>query len=159
MNRFSLYLKSLISDNPLFFIFIIPFITDRVLTLISQDSLYWQDYKTADEGDPIGYILLSTSPLLFIFESFLEIIFWYILVKFIPRPWSIVLALGSMLYSTLEGSSWIGHFVYVHVGMPPLSLAYQQSIEVGSTSDLLYFIVVATIAGVVLNKYFQKKIL
>ena len=118
---------------------------DLIFTIIGQPSSYWQNYSDYDEMNPLGQMLLSTSPILFIIVSFLYILLVIFLIIKIPKPINIMIYIGFFLGHAWGGASWTSSILSKYF-LIELNYFY---------SSLIYFILIAIISGLCFNKKFQ----
>src|SRR5713226_7946631 len=91
--------------NPLFFSFLLPLVTDTIVTLLGQDASYYQSYNTANELGP-AYFFLTTHPIIYILGAIVWITFLYWLVKRLKHPLNMMLAFGFMVGHGWGSSTW-----------------------------------------------------
>jgi hypothetical protein len=135
--------KELIESN---FIVLIPLILVMVLdltfTIIGQSSYYWNNHSYYNEANPVGQMLLSTSPIYFVIFSVFYILFILFLVKKLPRPLNIMIYIGFFIGHIWGGASWL----------PEISSKFL-FIEISEFySGIIYFIIIAIVSGLCFSK-------
>src|SRR5437899_12115617 len=91
--------------NPLFFAFILPLLTDSIVTLLGQDALYYRSPSTANEMG-VAYFFLAAHPVIYIVGAIVWITILYWLVKQLKHPFNMMLAFGLMAGHSWGSSTW-----------------------------------------------------
>ncbi len=144
--------RILVKDNPLFFAFAFPAITDAVVTLVGQKPEYWNT-KIVNEASP-AFFALQISPWLFVSGSGLWFIFWYHLFKRLREPGNLFLAILFIVGHSWGSSSWIWNLMKrngVYTPSNQLSVIFVWGLVV------LYFAIVALLATYSLKVYFSRE--
>ena len=145
-------LPRFILNNPLYFSFLFPMLTDGIVTLLGQDKSYWKNYKSAKEASP-AYFVMATHPLLFILASIIWFIGLYWVYAKIPHPINLIIACGFMAGNSWGSAGWIGYILgkkKVYTPSNRLSILLYWSILV------IYFLLIGILAAIFLSLYFQK---
>lgn len=145
--------KSLTYMNPLFYVFVLPLVADATFTIMGQGKDYWENHTLVNEASPV-YIILQTSPLLFIIGSILWIAFMYWLVLKLKSPYDLFLTLLILIGDTWGSSTWLRHILADKVYTVPTRI----EIIVAWCIMVLYFSIITTIATRFIFLYFAKKI-
>ncbi|WP_020472606.1 hypothetical protein [Zavarzinella formosa] len=84
------------------------FAIDVILTLIGQPEEYWAgDYSTANEINPLAFLILTRSPWLFAGLSVVWGAILGVVVLWWRHPWTGWLAAGVAFAHVLGGGTWI----------------------------------------------------
>src|SRR5579864_7182458 len=118
----------IVKANPLCFCFLLPMMTDGVITFLGQSPLYWQNHNIVNEGGP-AYFLLVIGPLVYIGGSLLYFILCYCLVFWLKQPLNIMLALALTIGHSWGSSTWLS----------PLFSRWLEQLGVVGTRSLFLF--------------------
>ncbi|MDP2926310.1 MAG: hypothetical protein Q8N99_08080 [Nanoarchaeota archaeon] len=132
--------------NISYLIILIPLILvmslDLIFTITGQSKDYWKNYSDYNEVNPIGQTFLSANPIYFMISYIFYIILVLFLIIKLPRPINIMLYIGFFLGHVWGSSTWISEI-----------LSRYFSIEMNEFySRIIYFIIIAIISGLCLNK-------
>ena len=100
----------IVKANPLWFAFLLPVVTDCVVTLVGQASTYWQNNSGVNEMGP-AYFLLAAGPLVYIAGSILYLALCCWLVSRLKHPLNIMLAMGLTVGHTWGSSTWFSRWM------------------------------------------------
>ncbi|PIP87834.1 hypothetical protein COW80_03670, partial [Candidatus Beckwithbacteria bacterium CG22_combo_CG10-13_8_21_14_all_01_47_9] len=78
-------MRQILSKNPLFFAWLLPALTDGIVTLAGQDKGYWLNHRLVNEASPAYYFLVASS-WLFVLGSVFWFCFWYWLFLRLKEP-------------------------------------------------------------------------
>jgi len=92
---------------------------DAIFTVIGQPSEYWQEFRNASEGSPLGFHFLQLHPWLFLFFMGIYMGGIILFLKRLPLFWSSVLGLTLFIGHAYGSSSWI-YTIYLKLGFPDL---------------------------------------
>lgn len=121
---------------------ILVMVLDLTFTIIGQPNYYWNNHSYYQEENPVGQILLSSSPLYFIVFSVFYILFTLFLVVKLPKPLNIMVYIGFFISHAWAGASWL-----------PEILSRFFLIQTNEFySGIVYFIIIAIISGLCFNK-------
>jgi len=124
---------------------ILVMVLDLIFTLVGQSNYYWQNYSLFNEGSPLGASLLSLHPGYFIVFFIFYLLFVSFLLVNLKRPLNIIVALSFFLGHVWGSSSWV----------PSLVCRYT-SIYIDSWYLIVgYFIIIAIISGICINKWLK----
>lgn len=143
-----------VQANPLFFAFLLPMVTDGMVTLVGQGPSYWQSYSNVDEASP-AYFFLAIHQRMYVGGSLLYLALCYWLVYRLKHPLYMMLAVALTVGHSWGSSTWLGLWLE-RAGFTttrPLLLLHW-SLLVG------YFALVGICAGVSFAQYmrvYQKK--
>ena len=143
-------MKSPFSKNNLFIIapLAIVMILDGVFTMAGQPDAYWQNYTLFNEGSPLGQSLML-NPAHFISFFIAYVVLVAILVVSLKRPLNVIVWLGFFLGHAWGGSTWAPKIFFDLTGIVA-------NIE-GWYLTVGYFILIAVIAGLFVNKWLKLK--
>lgn len=140
----------LYKDNPLFFSFLFPMLTDCILTLAGQDSSYWINFQSANEMSP-AYFFMAVHPMLYIIGGIIWFIGLYWLFLRLKPPFNLIISCAFIAGNTWGSSTWITKMMR-ETGI--LVSANRSSILSSWTIMIIYIIFIAIIAGISFNQYF-----
>lgn len=144
-------MMDLIKFNPLFFSFVLPQLTDGALTLFGQDKEYWQNHKKVNEASP-AYLILQTSPYLFILGALIWFVLTYILVKTLIFPLNFFVSLIFLVGHSWGSGSWLMRiFKKTHFLTPESRF----SISLSYFILILYFVINSIISGLSFIYFFK----
>lgn len=123
-------------------------ILDLIFTMVGQSESYWANYKTVNEGSPLGFSLLSFNPLTFIVFFLIYLAIVYFLLKKLPLLLKLVLGVSLFLGHAWGSSSWLYRF-YVMLHLPWNNFIYWY-LTVG------YFILVSFLAAIIIYPVIKK---
>ena len=144
-----------IKANPLFLAFLLPMVTDGVVTLVGQDRSYWQGYHNVNEYGP-AYFLLATNPLVYVGGSLLYLAFCCWFVYRLKHPLNIMLAVALAVGHSWGSSTWLG-LLFEQAGF----LTTRSLILLQWTLLVGYFALVGVCTGISLALYmrvYQEKV-
>ncbi len=143
-------MKSPFSKNNLFIIapLAIVMILDGVFTMAGQPDAYWQNYTLFNEGSPLGQSLML-NPAHFISFFIAYVVLVAILVVSLKRPLNVIVWLGFFLGHAWGGSTWAPKIFFDLTGI--VANIDRWYLVVG------YFILIAVIAGLFVNKWLKLK--
>lgn len=142
---------SIVKKNPIFFSFLLPMLTDGILTLVGQNPSYWLDYKSANEMSP-AYFFMAMHPLLFIIGGILWFIGLYWLFLKLKHPFNLILACAFIAGNTWGSTSWITKMMR-EAGF--LVATDRFSILLSWIVIIFYFIIIGTTAGISISQYIK----
>jgi hypothetical protein len=119
---------------------------DGVFTLVGQPAEYWQNYVLFNEGSPVGQILML-NPLYFVSFFIIYLILIPLLVANLRRPLNIMIWLGFFLGHVWGASTWVYRIFADLTGIYDISRWY---LVVG------YIIIISVVAGIFINKAYEK---
>lgn len=99
-----------IKANPLFLAFLLPMVTDGVVTLVGQDRSYWQGFHNVNEGGP-AYFLLAANPLVYVGGSVLYLALCCWLVYRLKYPLNLMLAMALAVGHSWGSSTWLSSWM------------------------------------------------
>jgi hypothetical protein len=145
-------LQRFISNNPLYFVFAIPFFTDSILTLFGQGSPYWHNPRSANEVSPT-YFILALGPFIYAIFALGWAAILYLIMQRVKEPFNFMLSMGFLVYHTQGSSSWLAlelkraslHF-----------LAHRLELLFSWLFVAIYLIIVGVFAGYSLTVYNRK---
>lgn len=146
-------MKSIIKRNPLFFAFLIPALTDGVVTILGQSNEYWSQNRTVNEASPAYYFLLA-SPWLYILGAFFWFVIWYLVFKRLKEPFNLWLMFLFMAGHSWGSSSWIMRMLR-ESGF--YAVGNQVSVMVAWSVLILYFALIAFVATYCLRIYIKDR--
>lgn len=83
-------------------------VTDAAVTLMGQPDRYWSDgFSSPNEANPVAGLALAISPVHFVLERTIYILFWCILVLLAPARIAFVISLWVAIAHTVGTFSWI----------------------------------------------------
>lgn len=135
-------MRQIISKNPLFFAWLLPALTDGVVTLLGQDKNYWSNYALVNEASP-AYYFLTASPWLFVLGSIVWFGWWYWLFLRLKAPLNLFL-----MFLFIAGHSW-GSTSWIFKLLKPIGVSNAWFLVIG------YFILVAFFATYCLGVYLK----
>ena len=136
-----------IKSNPLYWAFFIPAAIDGIVTLLGQDTTYWSNYRSVNEGSP-AWIILATHPALFILGSVIWFISWYFMYKKLKEPFNMMITIAFIAGHTWGSSSWISRFL----GNADL---YSNANRLGWYALVTYFIFLGVVCGSLINLHIK----
>jgi len=145
-------IKNVLAQNPLFYAFFFPAFMDGIVTLLGQDSQYWNGLRTVNEASPAYYFLLA-SPWLFLLGSIVWFVFWYWLFKRLKEPLNLFLMFLFIAGHSWGSSSWIMK-MFKQAGI--YTLDNQPSIVFAWSLLIGYFLLIAFAATYCLRIYLTK---
>lgn len=145
-------MEKFVSRNPLFFAFLLPALTDGVVTLMGQEQSYWAD-KIVNEASP-AYYALVISPWLFAIGSIFWFAFWYWIFNKLKEPLNLFLMFLFMAGHSWGSTSWIWKIMKVNGIYRPSN---QPSIIFAWSIVVLYFALIALFATYCLRIYIRRK--
>lgn len=146
-------MKQIIKRNPLYFAFLLPALTDGVITLLGQSEGYWSQNRVVNEASPAYYFLLA-SPWLFIVGSIAWFVSWYWLFKRLKEPLNLFLSFLFISGHSWGSTSWVWNIMKrngVYTATNQHSVVFVWLIVV------LYFAIIALSATYCLRTYIQNK--
>ena len=148
-----------IKANPLFLAFLLPMVTDGVVTLVGQDSSYWQGYHKVNEGGP-AYFLLATNPLVYVGGSLLYMALCCWLVYRLKYPLNLMLAVALTVGHSWGSSTRLRPWLDLWLGQAGF-LSTRSMILLEWTLLVGYFALVGVCAGISFALYmhvYQEKV-
>ncbi len=146
----SIILKA-VKGNVLFFSFLLPLLTDEVLTLLGQDPFYWQSYHSANEISP-AYFFLATHPILYILGAILWLLASYWIVKWLKYPLNMMFAIACIAGHGWGSTSWLERMLG---NANLLSIANRPLIVFSWALLVLYFVLIGVCAGLSFFAYIR----
>lgn len=143
--------KRIIKTNPLFFAFLLPALTDGVVTLLGQSKQYWNSNRVVNEASPAYYFLLA-SPWIYLLGAIIWFIFWYWLFKKFHEVLKLFFMFLFIAGHSWGSSSWIMK-IFKDNGF--YSIGNQNSIIIVWFILILYFVSIALIATSCLRLYYK----
>ena len=110
---------------------------DLALTMRGQPESYWYDYTQCVESCPIGHLVLTLGPWYFVIGYIFYMTSTIILVKSLPKPYNISLAIFIFLAHSSCGSSWLAK-IFKQIFAYEVNQWYLQ---------MFYFICIAAFCG------------
>lgn len=135
-------MRKIISRNPLFFAWLLPALTDGVVTLVGQEKSYWLNHQLVNEASPAYYVLVA-SPWLFILGSIVWFGWWYWLFLRLKPPVNFWL-----MFLFISGHSW-GSTLWIFKMLKPIGVSNAWFLAVG------YFVLIAMCATHCLKVYLK----
>lgn len=129
---------------------ILVMVADFVFTTIGQPPAFWQDPGFVREGNPIARYFLVWHYGWFTLVSFAYGFLVLFLILKLKRPFNVILAVFLFISHGAASSSWMPRMVEVFTGTYPLD-------DVWFYSKLSYYIFVAVISGLCINKWLKIK--
>jgi hypothetical protein len=126
----------------------IVMVLDGVFTMAGQSEAYWQNYALFNEGSPLGQSLML-NPAYFISFFVAYVVLVSILVVSLKRPLNVIVWLGFFLGHAWGGSTWAPRIFFDLTGIA--ANIDRWYLVVG------YFILIAVIAGLFINKWLKLK--
>ncbi len=142
----------MIKKNPLFFSFLLPMLTDGIMTLIGQNPSYWSNFKSANEMSP-AYFFLAAHPLLFIIGGILWFIGLFWLFLKLRHPLNLILACTFIAGNTWGSTSWITKMMKDYGFLVSTN---RSTILFSWTILVLYILVIGIFAGLFISLYMNK---
>ena len=146
-------LQQLTQNNPLYFSFLFPMLTDGIVTLLGQDKTYWKNHRSANEASP-AYFFMAIHPILYILGAIVWFIGLYLVFLQIPHPFNLIVALGFIAGNSWGSSSWIAQILRKKC---VYSQSNRTSILLFWSILVLYFLLIGAFATIFLSLYFEQK--
>lgn len=135
--------------NPLFFSFLLPMLTDGIMTLVGQNPSYWTNYQSANEMSP-AYFFMAAHPLLFILGGIIWFVGLYWLFLKLKYPLNLMLACTFIAGNTWGSISWITKMMKDYgflISTDRFTILFSWTVLV------LYFLVIGVFAGLSISQY------
>jgi hypothetical protein len=141
-------IKKIFSGKNLSFVFpvLLVMAIDFIFTMVGQPAGYWSNHVFLNEGSPLGIFFLSRNPLFFVLFFILYLLFVFLLIIKLKRPFNIIAGIGFFLGHVWGSSTWIPILVYRYTGQFYLSDWY---FTIG------YLIFISAISGIFINQWFK----
>lgn len=131
---------------------ILVMLFDFIFTLVGQPEIYWTvSYELFNEGSPLGPILFGYHPGIFVLFFTLYLLFVLFLSTNLKRPLNIMVAIGFFLGHAWGSSSWLSTLVLRFASFETYVSFNEWYLAIG------YFIVIAIISGICINKWVRIK--
>jgi len=127
---------------------ILVMVLDLIFTLVGQPKDYWQNYYLFNEGSPLGSILLPWHPGYFVLFFAFYLLFVLFLITNLKRPINIMVAVGFFLGHSWGSASWVPTIFRKLTG---LYMIEDWWLIIG------YFVIIAIISGIYINKWMRIK--
>lgn len=145
-------LQKIITKNPLYFAFLVPALTDGIITLVGQNEQYWNS-QMVNEASPAYYFLL-VSPWLYILGAGIWFVVWYWIFRQIKEPFNLWLMFLFIAGHSWGSSSWIMKILRDN-GF--YAVGNQLTIMIAWGILVLYFALIALTASYCLRVYLKTK--
>jgi len=135
--------RHLLSLNPLYFAFALPFFLDSTLTLLGQGSVYWHHPQLANESSPT-YFVLALGPVIYVLFALCWAALLYGIMYTVKEPLNLIISMGLLIYHTQGSSAWLTLVIRrIGLGMFPHRMALLMSWSLMVT----YFVLVGICAA------------